>query len=60
VKFGTQERMFSPLSLAKFHVYRCNVNLWTTILSENNTGMAALRTDLPVIKHFIILLVMII
>jgi len=45
-----------PLPLAKFHVYRDNVSPLRGEkpifgpLSKNNTGMAALRADLPVTK----------
>jgi len=51
------EQTYGSLSRAKFHVYRDNVSpLWAkkTILgplSKNNTGMAALRAGLPVIKY---------
>jgi len=51
MKFGTGER-----TEAKFHVYRGNVSPLRGEkpifgpLSKNNTGMAALRAGLPVIK----------
>jgi len=54
MKFGTGERIFGPLPLAKFHVYRGNVSpprgekpIFGPV-SKNNTGMAALRAGLPV------------
>jgi len=55
-KFGTGERTEGPLPLAKFHVYRGNESplpgekFIFGPLSKNNTGMAALRAGLPVIK----------
>ena len=58
MKFGTEERTYGPLPRAKFHVYRGNVSpLWGEKpifgpLSKNNTGMAALRAGLPVIKSY--------
>jgi len=52
VKFGTVQRTCGPLLHANFHVYRGNVSPEKPIfgrLSKNDTGMAALRTGLPVI-----------
>jgi len=55
VKVGTGERTSGPLPRANFHVYRGNVSplrgekpIFRPV-SKNNTGMAALRADLPVI-----------
>jgi len=54
MKFGTGERTYGPLRLAKFHVYRGNVSPLRGEkpiigpVSKNNTGMAALRAGLPV------------
>jgi len=53
----TRERTEGPLARAKFHVYRGNVSPLRgekplfRLLSKNNTGMAALRAGLPVIKE---------
>ena len=56
MKFGTGERTYSPIPLAKVHVYRGNAlplqgeNPIFGPVSKNNTGMAVLRAGLPVIK----------
>ena len=56
VKFGTGERTCGLLPRAKFHVYRGNVSPLRSEkpifgpLSNNNTGMAALRAGLSVKK----------
>jgi len=60
VKFGTRERTFSPLSPSPNSTFIGVTSTYSGLLSENNTGMAALRAGLPVMKHYIILLVIII
>jgi len=60
VKFGVEEWTFGSLPRAKFHVHWGNVSpLWGEKpifgpLSKNNTGMAALRAGLPVIKACVV------
>jgi len=57
MKFGTGERTYSPIPLAKVHVYRGNAlplqgeNPIFGPVSKNNTGMAALRAGLPVKRN---------
>jgi len=57
VKFGTEEQTFGPLPGSKFHVCRGHVSplrgekpIFGPV-SKNSTGMAALRSDLPVTRH---------